>query len=170
MPKLALLPLLLITACGGAEAPKAEAPAPEAPAPEAPKAEAPAAEAAPAEPAGDRSTPFKVIVTLDERASAELAKRKEGVVVDVTFSDPSSGGDDQGYRRQEIELSGAGGEASVGPIDLSPAKPGGGRLTEMNINVYSARKSGPDNLLSCSMESGEAGSLAASYTVTCSLI
>lgn len=159
------LPLLLIIACGGAEKP-VEAPKVEAPKVEAPNVEAPKA----AEPAGDLSTAFKVTVTLDDKAKALLSSRKEGIIVDVTFSDPNAGGDDQGYRRQEIELSGEGGEASVGPIDLSPAKEGGGRLTEMSVNVYSARKSSPDNLLSCSFASGQAGSLQPTYTVSCTPI
>lgn len=161
--------LLVVPACSGS-APTQKA---EVAKPEAPKAEAAQpAEAKPAEsaPTGDLSKPFKLEVVPDAAAKAALEKAGEGIVVSVHFSDPNAGGDDQGYREQTHELSAAGGTVEVGAMDLSPAKPGGGRLSSMYVNTYSARKSAPNNLLDCTLVSGDAGSLQDSYRVDCKLL
>jgi hypothetical protein len=162
--------LLVLTACGGSAAPEPPVPAPPtAPVPVPAAAPAPAPEAPPAPPS-HASKPFKIEVVLDDPARAELERRGEGIVVDVVFVDTEQFGDDQGYRRVELTLGPAGGVVDVPATDLSPAKAGGGPLGGLNVNVYSARKTDENNLLSCEAHDVEVTALPAQVTVRCSLI
>lgn len=158
------LSLVTLFACGGsAPAPTAEKPAAEKPAAEKPVASKPAAPA-------DGSAAFKVVVQPDTAARDELLRLGERIIVDVTVTDPNAGGDDQGYRTVQVELPAEGGTAEIAPIDLSPAKPGGGRLTDMSITVVSARKSAENNLLNCPYAGDSVEAIKPSYTVGCSLL
>lgn len=154
-----------LIACGGS----APAPTAEKPAAEKPVASEPTEASEPAAPA-DGSAAFKVVVQPDNPARDELKRLGERIIVDVTVADPNAGGDDQGYRTVRVELPAEGGTAEIAPIDLSPAKPGGGRLTDLSINVFSARKSAENNLLNCPFAGDSVEALKPSYTVGCSLL
>jgi hypothetical protein len=102
---------------------------------------------------------FTVDVTLSPKAAARLAALHESITIAASYyGDPAPAAmrhaDEVGQinlGRQEVEISGAGG---AGVVDGSGVRRA--RLAwlakpepEVNVNVYSSRHSGPDNLLDC---------------------
>lgn len=120
--------------------------------------------------ASDRSIPFQVTVTPDARARARLEKGPEDIEVLVTFTGSDSNSETPNEREVRMLVGPQGGTVQVPATDLTPARPGGAALTGMLISVYSARKSAPDNLLSCTVVSGETATLLSAYDVSCTLI
>lgn len=175
-----VLAAVLASACGKA-APPAE-PAEPAAAPAEPAA-APAepAAAAPAEPAAagadphasrtahaaapGKSLPFTLVVALDPAAAAMMKAKAESIAVDFTVDDGVPG-DDGGFRNLSFTLPGDGGILEVPGVDLSPAKESRA-MTNFSITVHSARKSGPNNLLSCDASAGAVDTLLQRMVVNC---
>ena len=111
----------------------------------------------------DAANAFQVEVTLSDAASRRLRGRETVIVSADYFGYPSQAavarnvpGSDNPWltlHRRQIELPGAG-KASFPPVALdaqqlawteNPGQP------EVNINVFSGRKSSTDNLLDCQM-------------------
>ena len=102
---------------------------------------------------------FAVHVTLSPKAAAKLSRLRETITISASyFGDPApraqSHTDEVGQidlGRQQIEISGAGGAGVIDGHRLRRArlawlaKP----QPQVNVNVYSSRHSGPDNLLDC---------------------
>jgi len=120
--------------------------------------------------APNRSTPFQLTITPDDRARARLESGPEDIEVLVTFS--GSGGTPESPNEREVRLllGPKGGTLEVPATELTPTLPDGGPLTDVLVSVYSARKSAPDNLLSCTLVSGQTAALQATYDVSCTLI
>lgn len=111
------------------------------------------------------SDAFAVEVSLSAAAQARLTQGKESIIVSADYlGSPTAAAQAQNvpgshdpwfsvYRKQ-IELPGAAGTAQFPAVTLDPAKlawidtPD---APQVNINVYSGRKSSPDNLLACDM-------------------
>jgi len=117
---------------------------------------------APAQSSG--GTSFDVQISLSQKAAAKLASLDEGIVVAATYSgDPAPvaearadqiGGIDLG--REAVKISGRPQTAHItGPhiSDSTLAEIQGPIL--LNVNVYSARRSGPDNILNCDSFDGD---------------
>jgi hypothetical protein len=108
---------------------------------------------------------FDVDVTLSRKAAAKLAAEKEGIVVFADYyGDPKRsarkhaneiGQIDLNQQDETVEIPGAGGHARI-----SGAKVDKKRLdwlagpAKVNVNVASARKANPDNLLACDLIDG----------------
>ncbi|MER8975982.1 MULTISPECIES: hypothetical protein [unclassified Mesorhizobium] len=107
---------------------------------------------------------FDVNVTLSKKAAAKLAAEKEGIVVFASYyGDPKRSAEklneigqiDLTPQDEEVEIPGTAGHAHV-----SGAKVDAKRLdwlagpAKVNVNVASARKSSPDNLLNCDFIDG----------------
>ena len=103
--------------------------------------------------------PIRVTVTLSPRALATLRRTHEAIVADASYSgEPNAAGarrvDEIGridLGSERLRLSADGGEvvftgATLQARRFAWVKPG---TAEVNINVYSARLSGPDNILAC---------------------
>lgn len=129
-------------------------------------------------PQGDMG--FDLNVTLSEKAAASLASRNEAIVVSASYyGDPKPGA-----RRHANEI----GQIDLGREEVDiPGKPGLARITGakvevprlewldgqvmVNVNVFTARKSGPDNLLSCDIIDGPLQKVrSAPVTLNCGLI
>ena len=125
----------------------------------APDANGPAADAAPPSPYA-----FEVNLTLTPRAAEKLAGTKERVIVDASYfgaaiNESVPGVDDYG---QEVGLGGD--LIEVDPVNALVKAPGTGfdatniaGITgepELLVNVYSARKTHTDNILSCGIYQG----------------
>ncbi|MER8379457.1 hypothetical protein NKJ09_25645 [Mesorhizobium sp. M0189] len=108
---------------------------------------------------------FDVNVTLSKKAAAKLATEKEGIVVLASYyGDPKRSAEkhanevgqiDLTPQDEEVEIAGTAGHAHIGGtkvdtkrLDWLAGPP------EVNVNVASARKSSPDNLLSCDFIDG----------------
>lgn len=123
---------------------------------------------------------FSVEIALSQKAAAKLAARHEGIIVSASYSgDPTPGAErhtDEIGRidlgRDEIEVPGKPGTVLVpgkkikrsrlawvkGPILLS-------------VNIYSARHSGPDNILACDFFDGNLDdAIRKPMSLHCSLI
>lgn len=106
---------------------------------------------------------FIVDLELSPRAAAELRRRDEGIVVAVYYSgDPRPAYEDQADEagidlgHEERIVPGRPGEVVVpDSVLLRDRLPWISGLPRVSVSVYSARRSGPDNLLDC--ESFEAG-------------
>jgi len=102
---------------------------------------------------------FSVSVTLSEKAGKTLADRKETIVVAAYFSGFPKPGTPRKYVSDmgEIGLGQANVEIAPGAVArFGPIKLKQGALNQVDtkgpqllINVYSGRKSSPDNLLDC---------------------
>ena len=125
----------------------------------APDAGGPEADAAPPSPYA-----FEVNLTLTPRAAEKLAATKERVIVDAYYfgaavSETAPGVDDHG---QEVGLGGD--MIEVDPVNALVKAPGTGfdptniasikGETELLVNVYSARKTHTDNIISCGIYQG----------------
>ncbi len=111
-----------------------------------------------AEPHGGDRYDFVVQVSLSPKAKAKLAKLHETITVSASYyGDPSPGAmkhaDEVGQinlGRANVEIPGAGGTAVIPNASVRRE-----RLAwlatppEVNVNVFSSRHSGPDNLLDC---------------------
>ncbi|MFD1703387.1 hypothetical protein ACFSCV_10265 [Methylopila henanensis] len=122
---------------------------------------------------------FDVNVTLSKKAASALAAASEGIVVGASYSAeplPSA-------RKHAGEI----GEIDLGSEQVEiPGKPGtahvsGSKLRTdrlkwitgpilLNINVYSARKGGPDNILACDFFDGKLADVRSPITLRCALI
>lgn len=130
--------------------------------------------------AAGEATAFDIHVSLSDKAAAALAAKSEAIVVLADYSaapKPSAqkhadqiGRIDLGDEQVEIA-----GKPGIAPITGSQFKTGRLPWIEgpvlLNVNVASARKSGPDNLLTCDFFDGElANAVAAHVTLHCALI
>ncbi|ESW79891.1 hypothetical protein [Mesorhizobium sp. M0159] len=125
---------------------------------------------------------FDINVTLSKKAAAKLAAEKERIVVFASYyGDPKRSAEkrvneigqiDLTPQDEEVEIPGTAGHAHISGtkvdtkrLDWLAGPP------EVNVNVASARKSSPDNLLSCDFIDGPLGD-AQRKTVTlhCGLI
>lgn len=106
---------------------------------------------------------FTVAITLSQKAAARLDAMHEGIIVSASYSgDPAPGAE---KRTDEI------GRIPLGIENVeAPGKAGTVRVTGdqvkrsrlawvkgpvlLNVNVYSARHSGPDNILACDFFDG----------------
>lgn len=112
----------------------------------------------PAVNAAEGTSSFDVQITLSQKAAAKLASMGEGIVVAATWSgNPAPGAEKQANqvgqidlgketeefsgKTQMVRMSGAGFRRELLPEIEGPV--------QLNVNVYSARRSGPDNILSC---------------------
>ena len=107
---------------------------------------------------------FRLDVTLSPKASARLHALHEGIVVSAAYyGDPKPDavqhGDEVGHIDlgvQDLSLPGRAGAAVISGAAIHKA-----RLAwiqgpvKVNVNVYSARLSGPDNLLACDFIDGD---------------
>jgi hypothetical protein len=125
---------------------------------------------------------FDVDVTLSKKAAAKLVAEKEGIVVFASYyGDPKRNAEkhaneigqiDLTPQDEEVTIPGTGGNAHVSGarVDVKrldwlagPAK--------VNVNVASARKSSPDNLLACDFIDGALADVRkAPVTLHCYLI
>lgn len=132
--------------------------------------------------AADETLGFDINVTLSEKAAATLAARKEGIVAFASYyGDPKRSAEkhadevgqiDLTPRDEEVEIPGSGGRAHISGANVDQkridwlAGP-----VKINLNVASARKSGPDNLLACDFIDGALADVRkAPITLHCSLI
>jgi len=123
-----------------------------------------------------------VNVTLSKKAAARLAAEKEGIVVFADYyGDPKRSAEKHAneigqisleQQDEEVEIPGTGGHAHI-----SGAKVDTKRLdwltgpAKINVNVASARKSNPDNLLDCDFIDGALAEVRkAPVTLHCYLI
>ncbi|MER9061415.1 hypothetical protein [Mesorhizobium sp. M0698] len=125
---------------------------------------------------------FDVNVTLSKKAAAKLAADKERIVVFASYyGDPKRSAEkhanevgqiDLTPQDEEVEIAGTAGHAHV-----SGAKVDAKRLdwlagpANVNVNIASARKSSPDNLLSCDFIDGSLSDVQRKpVTLHCGLI
>ncbi len=123
---------------------------------------------------------FDVRISLSAKAAAKLAALSEGIIVSASYSGtptPSAAkhADEIGQidlGREEIEMQG-----HAGTVHVTGAKVNQKHLpwiegpVLLNINVYSARHSGQDNILACDFFDGELRNAARQpVSLHCSLI
>ena len=151
-------------------------------------ADADEAAAAPAAPATAATAPvqgdmgFDVNVTLSKKAADKLAADKEGIVVFASYyGDPKKSAEKHANEIGQISVSttdenvqipGTGGHAHIGgkKVDAQTLKWVEGGI-KVNVNVASARKSGPDNILNCDFIDGALSDVRkAPVTLHCYLI
>ena len=124
---------------------------------------------------------FAVEVTLSPRAAAQLQAASEGIVVSASYY----GNATRAARRRanpmgqinlaarNVAIPGRGGTARFPAIPVSPALLDGivNRRPEVLVNVFSARRSGPDNLLDCGIfQDAPEVAAAAPVGIACKLI
>jgi hypothetical protein len=125
-------------------------------------------------------TSFDVQVFLSSRAAARLGSLSEGIVVDAAYSaNPAPGAESHADQIGRIDLGNAKIEISGRPQVAHVAGP---HITKtllaetrgpvlLNVNLYSARRSGPDNILSCDFFDGNlADAVHKTLQLHCSLI
>lgn len=108
--------------------------------------------------------PVAVEVTLSPAAARALAARSEAVVIDASFfGDPTAQGRMHADEIGQIDLGretitrGAGDVGRVLVPTTAATGPAVGwtdGVVRLNVNVYSARRSGPDNILACDFFDG----------------
>lgn len=124
---------------------------------------------------------FTVNVTLSPKAAARLAKLKEGVAVAAYYGgEPVPARMKEGGESGEISLdtetitlSSTGGPAAITGrhVDTSRLSWIKGGVAQVLINVFSARRSSPDNLLDCGIFEGSvAKARSAPIKIACKLI
>lgn len=123
---------------------------------------------------------FDVHITLSKQAAATLVRRKEAMAASASFyGDPKPAAEKHADEVGRIDL----GTEDVeipgvpGQMHFTGAKVATERLgwlagpVQVNVNVYSARKSSPDNLLQCDFIDGTLDRVRqAPITLHCSLI
>ena len=102
---------------------------------------------------------FVVEVSLSPKAKARLARLHETITVSASYyGDPAAGAmkhaDEVGQidlGRARVEIPGAGGRAVIPGASVRRPRLAWLATTapEVNVNVFSSRRSGPDNLLDC---------------------
>ncbi len=105
--------------------------------------------------------PFSVTISLSPRAASRLAAFQEGITVSAMFSgDPIAAGRRQADERGQIGLAtenvtipGVPGSAAITGAGVTEAKMRllRNRDVKLLINVFSARRRVPDNLLDCGL-------------------
>jgi hypothetical protein len=130
--------------------------------------------------AAEDSLAFSVEITLSQKAAAKLAALHEGIIVSASYSgDPAPGAEkhtDEIGRidlgRDEIEVPGKAGTVRVPGTKIKRdhfAWVKGPVL--LNVNVYSARHTGPDNILACDFFDGNLqDAIRKPMSLHCSLI
>lgn len=124
---------------------------------------------------------FDVNIVLSEKAAATLAARGEGMVIMVSYygwPKPSAKkhGDEVGQigfgPDRQIEIPGKAGQYHVPAVKLDPQRLGWLEgPVQVNVNIASARRSDPDNLLDCEIIDGPlAEARKATRTLPCRLI
>jgi hypothetical protein len=123
---------------------------------------------------------FEVDVTFSPKAVAKIDLSKEHITVNASwFGEPTKAAADKvdqigriDVAREELDIT-----ANPGVAHLTAPKADPQRLewvdgpVSVNINVYSARRNGPDNILACDFFDGELSSAQrAPITLHCSLI
>jgi hypothetical protein len=123
--------------------------------------------------------PVEIEVSLSEKATQKFGNITETIIVDASFSAPSSDPNGKNYEEPTVvatvqkELNGNERRARFEGIKFPK------RLydslfdkdVELLVNVYSGRKSSPDNLLSCGIVSEKASVFKdKKYTIKCKLI
>lgn len=136
--------------------------------------------AVPATAQGDMG--FDVDVTLSKKAAAKLAAAKEAIVIFASYyGDPKKGAEKHANEIGQIDLTPQDEQVAVpgtgGQVHISGAKVDTKRLdwlagpAKVNVNVASARKSSPDNLLACDFIDGALADVRkAPVTLYCYLI
>jgi hypothetical protein len=130
--------------------------------------------------AAEKSFGFDVEISLSPKAAARLAKLSEGIIVSASYSgDPVPSAQkhaDQIGRidlgREQVETPG-----KAGTVHITGDKVHRERLAWiqgpvlLNVNVYSARHSGPDNILDCDFFDGNLqDAVGKSTALHCALI
>lgn len=117
-------------------------------------------------------------VSLTPAAASELARTHEGIIAGASWEgEPNANGqkhpDETGriaVGQEERTRDGAGQILIAGNLDPLAQ----GRSTkniDVNVNVYSARRSNPDNILDCDVIDGPANQISGrTFPVLCSLI
>lgn len=146
-----------------------------------PAAAAAPAAAVPAPARGEMG--FDINVTLSKKAAAELAAEKEGIVAFASyFGDPKQSAEKHGNEigqisvspeDEDVEISGSGGHAHISgtKVDTRTLQWVEGDV-EVNVNVATARKSNPPNILDCDFIEGAVADVRknAPITLHCYLI
>lgn len=125
---------------------------------------------------------FDVSVTLSKKAATKLAAEKEGIVVYASYyGDPKKSAEkhadevgqiDLTPQDEEVEISGKGGIAHISgrTFDRKRIDWLAGPV-QVNVNVASARKSSPDNILACDFIDGPLSDIQEKpVTLHCGLI
>jgi hypothetical protein len=122
---------------------------------------------------------FQVLVTLSPRATALLRNLHEGIVVAAYYEGyPIPSKVDQagemgqiGFGTERILLSGNGEMAEITGHAVDPVRASWVRIPSVLVNVFSARRSGPNNLLDCGIfEDTIAKAKSAPIKIECGLI
>lgn len=122
---------------------------------------------------------FSIELSFSARAAAELARRNEGVTVSVFYD----GEPRPAFRRRASEdgLISLGAETiavpdgsrrvAVSGAAFQAARQGWVIEPMATVNVFSARRSGPDNILDCALVSGRVAELSGrTHPVRCAMI
>ncbi|QPC42047.1 hypothetical protein HW532_04580 [Kaustia mangrovi] len=108
---------------------------------------------------------FDVEVTLSRAAAAKLAAQKEGIVVFASYyGDPKRSAEKHANeigqisvspKDETVEIPGSGGRTHIAGATVDTRRLGWlSGPARVNVNVASARKSDPDNLLDCDFIDG----------------
>lgn len=107
---------------------------------------------------------FEVSLALTPRAAEKLAATKERVIVDAMYFGPAISATAPGVDEHGMEVSLGGNMIEVDPVNALVKAPGTGfdatniaSITgepEVLVNVYSARKTHTDNIISCGIYQG----------------
>lgn len=117
----------------------------------------------PAAHAAEKSFAFTVQITLSPKAAATLAKLSEGIVASATYAgEPVPAAIQHADQIGQIDLGTETVESSgkAGTVQITGTKVKRARIAWikgpvlLNVNVYSARRSGPDNILACDFFDG----------------
>lgn len=123
---------------------------------------------------------FEVQVKMSKRAAQTLRRKKEGVLVSASYyGDPTAAAQRHANEVGQIDL----GQEMVplpgieGKVRVTGKTVERQRLAwidgppKVNVNVFTARRSGPDNLIACDFIDGPVASVATGVTtVSCGLI
>jgi hypothetical protein len=137
------------------------------------------ASAAPAQ-SPEMPSSFDIQILLSQRAAAKLESLSEGIVIAATYSaDTAPGAERHADQIGRIDLDRKTAVISGRPqfVHIAGPRIAHSLLAEthgpilLNVNVYSARRSGPDNILNCDFFDGNlAEAVRKPLTLHCSLI
>lgn len=123
---------------------------------------------------------FDLRVELTPAAAQELKRRKEGLVISAAYSGmPRASAERHANAigmidlgRETLTLPAAGGKARISGAKVDRTRlPWLAGPAMVNVNVFTARRSGPDNLVTCDFIDGEVAKVAAQpTTLVCGLI
>lgn len=124
---------------------------------------------------------FDVDIVLSPRAAERLQATQEGLTIDASFSgEPKAGAENQANEVGRISLGVERLErpGRPGRVHVSGTKVQAERLAwvqgevKVNVNVYSSRRSSPDNILSCDFIDADLARVVAAQPITlrCALI